>query len=89
MNIQWYPGHMAKAMRRMKEELKNVDVVAVMGDARAVHRSINPDFLELIRQKRFVYVFNKTDLADETVTQEWEQFFREAKLPVFFCRLPQ
>ena len=44
MSVQWYPGHMAKATRLMKEELKKVDVVVVLGDARAVNRSINRDF---------------------------------------------
>jgi ribosome biogenesis GTPase A len=84
MSIQWYPGHMAKATRLMKEELKKVDVVIVLGDARAVERSINRDFFEVIKNKRRILVFNKSDLADESVNQMWKSYFSDEKETIFF-----
>ena len=84
MTIQWYPGHMAKATRLMKEELKNVDIVLMMGDARAVKRSINRDFTKLVGQKKYCLVFNKSDLADESVNQRWKEQFRRQGTEAFF-----
>ena len=84
LNIQWYPGHMAKAMRLMKEEIKNVDIILVMGDARCVNASINPDFFKLINTKKFAYVFNKCDLADEVQTAKWQADFKARGIDAFF-----
>lgn len=84
MNIQWYPGHMAKAVRLMKEEIKNVDIILVMGDARAVKRSVNADFFGVINNKKYVLVFNKSDLADETVNRAWQAYYKKNGISAFF-----
>lgn len=84
MNIQWYPGHMAKATRLIKEDLKNVDIVVKLLDSRAVIRSENNDFNKILNQKKFIRVYNKCDLADEKETIEWQNYFKEKGEDVFF-----
>ena len=84
MDIQWYPGHMAKATRLMKEELKKVDIVIMMGDARAVRRSINHDFFDVIRNKKYIMVFNKSDLSDPDENRKWKEYFKGSDITVFF-----
>jgi len=84
MAIQWYPGHMAKATRQMKEQLKNVDIIVILGDSRAVTRSIIGSFLDVIGNKRYCMVFNKSDLADEKAIEAWKVRFREEKIDAFF-----
>ncbi len=84
MNIQWYPGHMAKALRLMKEEIKNVDIILVMGDARAIKRSVNADFFGVINNKKYVLVFNKSDLADKNVNRAWQAYYKKKGISVFF-----
>lgn len=84
MNIQWYPGHMAKATRLIKEDLKNVDVIIKLLDARAVIRSENKDFNKIINQKKSIKVFNKTDLADDNKTAQWIKYFKDNDEDVFF-----
>ena len=63
-NIQWYPGHMAKAKREIKEILRFVDIAVIIGDARLPYSSFNPEINEVIGNKPFVYALNKTDLVD-------------------------
>ena len=70
MNIQWFPGHMAKTMRLIKENLKLVDVVIELLDARIPISSKNPDIDELIQSKPRVVILNKADLADEKANKE-------------------
>jgi ribosome biogenesis GTPase A len=77
MNINWFPGHMAKAKREIKESLKLVDVVIELLDARIPLSSQNPDILELIGIKRRVVALNKFDLADDAKTGKWVQFFKK------------
>lgn len=62
--IQWYPGHMAKAKKEIKEVLKQVDIVYVILDARVPRSSINPDLLEIVSNKPVLYIYNKSSLAD-------------------------
>lgn len=69
--IQWYPGHMAKAKRELKEKLPLVDVVFELVDARIPDASRNPDVKELIQNKPLVLVLMKPDLADPSVTNQW------------------
>lgn len=76
MNIQWYPGHMAKARRMLEESLKLVDVVIEMVDARAPASSRNPDFDALFSAKPRVMVLNKADLADPAATNRWIQHYQ-------------
>jgi len=75
MDIQWYPGHMTKARRQLKEKLKVVDMVIEVLDARAPKSSLNPDFDDLFSRKIRLYVLNKTDLADENITKNWLRYF--------------
>lgn len=75
MNIQWYPGHMTKAKRMMQENIKLIDVVIELVDARVPVSSENPEVKTLAHQKPRIVVFNKVDLADETETKKWMDYF--------------
>ncbi|MDR1620353.1 MAG: ribosome biogenesis GTPase YlqF [Clostridiales bacterium] len=77
MHIQWYPGHMAKARRMLRENLKLIDVVVELVDARAPLSTGNPDFDALFQGKGRVMLLNKADLADEAVTGRWVAAFQE------------
>ncbi|MCM1495420.1 MAG: ribosome biogenesis GTPase YlqF [Bacteroides sp.] len=77
MNIQWYPGHMTKAVRMMQEDIKLIDIVIELVDARVPYSSKNPDIDELAKNKFRLIVLNKVDLADERVTNLWEQYYQE------------
>lgn len=76
MNIQWYPGHMAKARRMLADSLKLVDVVIEMVDARAPASTRNPDFDGLFGAKPRVIVLNKADLADQAATRAWIRYYQ-------------
>lgn len=76
-NIQWFPGHMAKARREASEKLKLVDVVVELIDARLPYSSRNPMIDEIVGQKLRLVVLNKVDLADEKQTQEWIRHFQQ------------
>ena len=80
MQVQWYPGHMTKAKRAMKEDMKLVDLVIELLDARAPLSSRNPDIDELGRGKARLVLLNKADLADEAANRAWEDYFRERGL---------
>ena len=75
MNIQWYPGHMTKAKRAMKEDIKLVDLIIELVDARVPLSSRNPDIDELGRQKARLILLNKADLAGEKGNDAWISFF--------------
>ena len=75
MVIQWFPGHMTKALRMMEEEIKLVDLVIYVLDSRAPFSCVNPSFTEIIGNKPIIYVLNKADLADEKLVKEWAKFF--------------
>ena len=77
LDIQWYPGHMAKARRMLAESVKLVDVVIEMVDARAPASTRNPDFDDLFGTKPRVVVLNKADLADPEKTRAWIRAYRE------------
>ena len=76
MNLQWYPGHMTKARRTMEENLKLVDVIVEIRDARIPRASANPDLKNMGQGKKRLLVLNKADLADPMVTAAWEEHFR-------------
>ena len=76
MNINWFPGHMAKAKREIKENLKLVDVIIEIVDARIPRSSRNPEFEELVGDKLRVIVLNKSDLADEKSNSRWINYFK-------------
>ena len=77
MQIQWYPGHMTKAKRAMQEDIKLIDLVIELVDARAPLSSRNPDIDELGRQKARLILLNKADLADEACNRQWSQWFQD------------
>lgn len=81
MVIQWYPGHMAKARRMLIENLKLIDVVVELVDARAPHSTRNPDFDALFAGKNRVVVLNKADLADSAVTKRFLAWYKAQGIP--------
>lgn len=76
MQIQWYPGHMAKAKRQLSEQLRRVDAVIELCDARLPFSSRNPHLDTLMRGKKRLLILNKADLADENETKRWLAQFR-------------
>lgn len=77
MNFQWYPGHMTKAKRAMQEDIKLVDLVIELADARVPDSSRNPDIDELGRNKARLILLNKADLADPKYTDQWTARLKE------------
>lgn len=75
MNIQWFPGHMQKARRQMEEQLKLVDIIIELRDARIPSASANPILQELAPNKPRLIILNKADLSDEAQNQLWCQSF--------------
>ena len=75
-NINWYPGHMAKTKRQIQEDIKLVDLVVEILDARIPISSRNPDIEELIKNKSRLMILNKYDLADEKQNQKWIKWFK-------------
>ena len=77
MNYQWYPGHMTKAKRMMQENIKLIDLIIEVVDARIPVSSRNPDIDELGKNKARLILLNKSDLADERQNEKWTQHFTE------------
>ncbi|WP_010286450.1 ribosome biogenesis GTPase YlqF [Kurthia massiliensis] len=75
MTIQWFPGHMAKARRQVTENLKLVDIVFELIDARLPMSSRNPMLDDIIHQKNRLLILNKADMADEAQTKKWINYF--------------
>ena len=76
MNIQWYPGHMTKTRRQIEADLKLVDAVCEIVDARIPVSSRNPDIDAICGNKPRIIVLNRMDLADNEATKKWMQYFR-------------
>ena len=77
MDINWYPGHMTGARRKMQEDIKLCDVVIELLDSRIPLNSKNPDIDELAKQKKRVVIMNKSDLADREVNEAWTKYYEE------------
>ena len=77
MNINWFPGHMVKAKKEIKDNLKLVDTVIEIIDARIPESSRNPDFDELVANKPRIIALNKFDLADDAVNKAWISYFKK------------
>lgn len=77
MNIQWFPGHMTKAIRMMQDNLKLIDLVIELVDARLPLSSRNPKVDELVGDKPHLILLNKADIADPKLTKEWESYFSQ------------
>lgn len=81
-NIQWFPGHMAKTRRIMQSNLKLVDVVVEITDARIPYSSRNPEMDRLVGSKPRLLLLNKADSADETVTSMWIDYYKRKGIAV-------
>lgn len=80
--IQWFPGHMAKAKRQLSELLRYLDLLIEVRDARIPFASHNGDLDSILGKKPFVVVLNKIDLADPETTKEWSRWFSKQKIPM-------
>lgn len=76
-NINWYPGHMKKTRELIQQNLKMVDAVVEVIDARIPSSSRNPIIDELVKSKKRIIILNKSDLSDAAANKEWEQYFKE------------
>ena len=81
-NLQWYPGHMAKTRRMIEENLKNIDVVLEILDARIPFSGRNPNFDDIITGKPRLVVMNKYDLADPSITDKWISWYQNQGIKV-------
>lgn len=81
MNINWYPGHMAKTKKQIIEDLKLIDIVVELLDARIPLASQNPDIAKWIQGKQRMIILNKCDLADEVNNKKWVQYFEKREIP--------
>lgn len=84
MNIQWFPGHMAKTRRMLTENIKMVDVVVELLDARIPRSSQNPEIKELTTNKPRIIVLNKSDLADPSKNKLWKDWFNGEGIDVIY-----
>ena len=75
MNINWYPGHMLKTKKQIIEDLKLIDVVIEILDARIPLSSVNPDIQKIVQNKKRIVLLNKCDLADDNETAKWIKYF--------------
>lgn len=82
MAINWFPGHMAKTRRELKENLKLVDAVIELRDARIVKSSANPEIEEICGSKPRIILLNKNDLSEEKVTNEWIKYLSKEYIGV-------
>lgn len=82
MNIQWYPGHMAKTRRLLEENVKVVDAVVEIIDARIPYSSRNPDFNDIVSKKPRLILLNKSDMADDKLTDKWISFYENIGVSV-------
>ncbi|WP_419580091.1 YlqF/YawG family GTPase, partial [Streptococcus suis] len=73
--IQWFPGHMSKARRQVQENIKHVDFVTILVDARLPLSSQNPMLTKIVGDKPKLMILNKVDLADPVRTKEWQSYF--------------
>lgn len=74
-NINWFPGHMTKALRMMEKEIKIVDAIIYVLDSRAPFSCVNPKLNTLVNGKPIIYILNKVDLADDVLVKEWTNYF--------------
>lgn len=85
MDVNWFPGHMAKTLRELKDHLKLVDLVIETCDARIPESSRNPELHRLLGQKPRILVLNKADLADPAVTSRWIAWYKQAGITAIAC----
>ncbi len=85
--INWFPGHMAKALRQMKEKMNLVDIILELVDSRAPLATTNPILQEYQQKKYFLKIFTKIDLADDKCTNEWKKEMERKQIPALFVDL--
>ncbi len=83
MNIQWYPGHMTKAKRMMQENLKIIDLIIEIVDARLPLSSRNPEIDDLVGTKPRLMLLNKADIADSKLNEAWEKYFEKKGISAY------
>lgn len=84
-NIQWFPGHMTKTRRLIEADLKMVDAVVEITDARIPESSRNPILDELVKDKPRIMIMNKCDYADDSATSRWKQYYEKQGITVIIC----
>ena len=84
-NIQWFPGHMTKTKRLIEADLKMVDAVVEITDARIPESSRNPILDDLVKDKPRIILMNKCDYADENATRLWKQYYEKRGIRVLTC----
>ena len=82
MSINWYPGHMAKTRRLMLGDIKNIDMIVEVRDARIPESSKNPDLIELAAGKKRMLVLNREDQADPNATAKWVNYYNPRVIPL-------
>ncbi|MBN2299829.1 MAG: ribosome biogenesis GTPase YlqF [Acholeplasmataceae bacterium] len=75
--IQWFPGHMFKSLRQIREKIKLMDIVLILLDARLPKSSMNPELLQIIKNKPTLILFNKMDLSDESILIDWMAYYED------------
>jgi len=85
MHIQWYPGHMTKTRRLIEADIKTVDAVAEITDARCPEAGRNPILDELIKDKPRIIILNKSDYANEKITAQWKKHYESKGVAVLIC----
>ena len=86
--LQWFPGHMAKTRRMIQDNLKLVDVVIELVDARLPLSSRNPDVDKIIGSKPRIVVLNKADIADNSLTMKWLNYFKDKNIEAISAKQP-
>ena len=86
-NINWYPGHMKKAIDKIKENMKLVDIVLVLVDSRIVRSSMNPVIEDILKDKPQLILLNKMDMADPKITQNWINYFANKNIKSEIIRM--
>ena len=89
MNINWYPGHMAKTKRQIAEDIRIVDIVVEILDARIPMSSENPDIKKIIQGKNTIIILNKSDLADEKINKQWVEYYKKQNIPAILTNAEQ
>ena len=84
-NINWYPGHMLKTKKQISEDLKLIDVVVELLDARIPKSSRNPDIQKIVQNKKRIVLLNKSDLAEDRETKKWIEYYKNNNITAITC----
>lgn len=85
LNINWYPGHMLKTKKQIIEDIKLIDIVIELLDARIPISSRNPDMQKIIQNKKRIVVLNKSDLAEDFETKKWVEYYKKNNIPAIIA----